>query len=276
MHGNRPIFYSVWLFATGVARAVDRTGGGIGLQKCFPSSSAEVPGPRRGPWLGLGPRMDPVPGSRLGCSATIPGYRGRSVPDSGPRDVTGWLEAASAGDPRAARELLPLVYAQLRKAAQLQMAGERPDHTLQATALVHEAYLRLVGSRQTNFDNAGHFYVAAAEAMRRILIEHARKRGRVKRGGDLRRISLSAAYLAEEARPEEIMSVADAIGRLEKRDGRMAKIVRLRFFTGLSIAETAEVLGVSGRTVRREWALARAWLHRELSGGKREAGEEPA
>ncbi len=198
------------------------------------------------------------------------------MPDSEPNDVTGWLEAASAGDPRAARELLPLVYVQLRKAAQLQMAGERPDHTLQATALVHEAYLRLVGSRQTNFDNAAHFYVAAAEAMRRILIEHARKRARIKRGGDQRRVSLSAAYLAEEARPEEIMSVADAIGRLEKLDGRMARIVRLRFFVGLSVDETAEALGLSGRTVRREWALARAWLHRELSGDKRAAGDEPA
>ena len=198
------------------------------------------------------------------------------MPDSGPSDVTGWLEAASTGDPRAARELLPLVYTQLRKAAQKQMVGERSDHTLQATALVHEAYLRLVGSRQTNFDNTAHFYIAAAEAMRRILIEHARKRARVKRGGDLRRISLSAVYLAEEARPEEIMSVADAIQRLEARDDRMAKIVRLRFFVGLSVAETAEALGLSGRTVRREWAMARAWLHRELSGEKREAGEEPA
>ncbi len=198
------------------------------------------------------------------------------MPDSGPSDVTGWLEAASTGDPRAARELLPLVYTQLRKAAQKQMAGERSDHTLQATALVHEAYLRLVGSRQTNFDNAAHFYVAAAEAMRRILIEHARKRARIKRGGDQRRVSLSAAYLAEEARPEEIMSVADAIGRLEKLDGRMARIVRLRFFVGLSVDETAEALGLSGRTVRREWALARAWLHRELGGEKRDAGEEPA
>ncbi len=197
------------------------------------------------------------------------------MPDSEPNDVTGWLEAASPGDPRAARELLPLVYVQLRKAAQLQMAGERPDHTLQATALVHEAYLRLVGSRQTNFDNAAHFYVAAAEAMRRILIEHARKRARIKRGGDQRRVSLSAAYLAEEARPEEIMSVADAIGRLEKLDGRMARIVRLRFFVGLSVDETAEALGLSGRSIRREWALARAWLHRELSGGT-ELEEDPA
>ena len=189
------------------------------------------------------------------------------MPDSEPSDITRLLEAAGGGDPRAAQELLPLVYNQLRRAAQLQMAGERPEHTLQATALVHEAYLRLVGPHQTTFENQAHFYVAAAEAMRRILIEHARKRARLKRGGDRRRISLSAAYLAEEACPEEIMSVSDAIQRLEKRDGRMAEIVRLRFFVGLSVSETAEALGLSGRTVRREWALARAWLHRELSGG---------
>ncbi len=189
------------------------------------------------------------------------------MPDSESIDIARLLTATGAGDPRAAQELLPLVYDQLRGAAQLQMARERPDHSLQATALVHEAYLRLVGSTKTTFENQAHFYVAAAEAMRRILIEHARKRARVKRGGDRRRISLSAAYLAEEACPEDIIYVGDAIRRLEKRDGRMAQIVRLRFFVGLSVNETAEALGLSGRTVRREWALARAWLHRELSGG---------
>ncbi len=193
--------------------------------------------------------------------------------DSEPSDVTRLLEAVGAGDPRAAQELLPLVYDQLRKAAQLQMAGERPEHTLQATALVHEAYLRLVGSCQTTFENRAHFYVAAAEAMRRILIEHARKRARIKRGGDRKRISLSAAYLAQEACPEEIVSVDEAIRRLEKRDRRMAEIVRLRFFAGLSVGETAEALGLSERSVRREWALARAWLHRELGGGPEARGE---
>ncbi len=187
--------------------------------------------------------------------------------DSEPSDITRLLEAAGGGDPRAAQELLPLVYDQLRKSAQLQMAGERPEHTLQATALVHEAYLRLVGSHQVTFESRAHFYVAAAEAMRRILIDHARKRARVKRGGDQKRISLSAAYLAEEAHAEEIVSVHEAIRRLEKRDRRMAEIVRLRFFAGLSVDETAQALGLSGRSVRREWALARAWLHRELSEG---------
>ena len=188
--------------------------------------------------------------------------------DSKPSDITRLLDAAGEGDPRAAQKLLPLIYDQLRKAAQKQMAEERPDHTLQATALVHEAYIRLVGSHQTVWENRAHFYVAAAEAMRRILIEHARKRGRIRRGGDRNRVPLNAIYLADEAHPEEIMSVSTAIRRLEGRDSRMAKIVRLRFFAGLSVEETATTLGVSDRTVRREWALARAWLHRELGEGK--------
>lgn len=183
-------------------------------------------------------------------------------------DITRLLEAAGEGDPGATRKLLPLVYEQLRKAAQKQMAGERRDHTLQATALVHEAYLRLVGSQAKTWENRAHFYVAAAEAMRRILIEHARKRGRIKRGGDQQRVPLDAAYLVQEAGPEEIVSVDSAIRRLEGRDSRMARIVRLRFFAGLSVEETAETLGVSDRTVRREWALARAWLHRELGAAR--------
>ncbi len=183
-------------------------------------------------------------------------------------DITRLLEAAGEGDPRAAQKLLPQVYEQLRKAAQKQMADERPDHTLQATALVHEAYIRLVGSHEVAWENRAHFYVAAAEAMRRILIEHARKRGRIKRGGDRARVPLSTVYLAEKAHPEEIMSVDSAIRRLEERDSRMARIVRLRFFAGLSTEEIAETLGLSDRTVRREWALARAWLHRELGEGR--------
>ena len=183
-------------------------------------------------------------------------------------DITRLLEAAGEGDPRAAQKLLPQVYEQLRKAAQKQMADERPDHTLQATALVHEAYIRLVGSHEVAWENRAHFYVAAAEAMRRILIEHARKRCRIKRGGDRSRVPLSAVYLVENAHPEEIMSVDSAIRRLEGRDSRMATIVRLRFFAGLSTEEVAETLGLSDRTVRREWALARAWLHKELGAGR--------
>ena len=184
-------------------------------------------------------------------------------------DITRILKRVSGGEAQAAHELLPLVYEQLRAAAQKQMARERGDHTLQATALVHEAYLRLVGPLDLPWENRAHFYVAAAEAMRRVLIEHARKRGRVKRGGGLRKIPLSGDELARDSDPDEIMSVDAAIRRLEERDGRMARIVRLRFFAGLGVAETAAVLGLSDRTVRREWALARAWLHRELTGGAR-------
>lgn len=186
--------------------------------------------------------------------------------DDEANDVTRLLRAAGAGDRHSARELLPHVYDQLRKAAQFQMAGERPDHTLQATALVHEAYLRLVGPDEKAWENRAHFYVAAAEAMRRILIDHARKRGRLKRGGGRVRVPLSAAYLAEEADAEEIVSVETAIQRLEDRDPRMASIVRMRFYAGLTVGETAAALGLSDRTIRREWAVARAWLQRELGG----------
>jgi RNA polymerase sigma factor (TIGR02999 family) len=183
--------------------------------------------------------------------------------------VTRLLERASAGDPTAARELLPLVYEQLRASAAQRMAAERSGHTLQPTALVHEAYLRLVGQGHTTWDGRAHFYAAAADAMRRILIEHARRRGRQKRGGDWRRVTMDSVDLAQEITPlEEILSVDDAIRRLEARDERLAKIVRLRFFAGLSVQEIADALGVTDRTVRREWVLARAWLYRDLTGDR--------
>jgi len=185
-------------------------------------------------------------------------------PDSKPKEITRLLNQASTGNEKAAGKLLPLVYRELRALAGSRMAGERPEHTLQATALVHEAYLRLVGSEQTTWEGKGQFCLAAAEAMRRILIEHARKRGRIKRGGKYQRVSLDIDVLANEAQPEEIEAVDDAIERLEQKDPRMGKIVRLRFFVGLSVVETAAALGLSDRTVRREWALARAWLSREL------------
>ncbi len=196
------------------------------------------------------------------------------MPDPETSEVTLLLEKASAGDARAAHELLPLVYDQLRKAAQKQMAAERPDHTLQATALVHEAYIRLVGPGEMSWENRAHFYVAAAEAMRRVLIDHARRKTRVKRGGVRRQVPLSAVDLAQDPDLDEIMSVDDAIRRLEERDERMARIVRLRFFAGLGVGETAAVLGLSDRTVRREWTLARAWLHRELKGAKQGGRDE--
>jgi RNA polymerase sigma factor (TIGR02999 family) len=184
--------------------------------------------------------------------------------DTNPKIITNLLNEASTGDQKAASELLPLVYRELHSAACRRMASERAEHTLQATALVHEAYLRLVGAQQTTWKGKGQFCLAAAEAMRRILIEHARKRGRVKRGGNYKRVSLDIEVLAREAQPEEIEALDDAICHLEKKDPRMGEIVRLRFFVGLSVDETAAALGLSDRTVRREWALARAWLSREL------------
>ncbi len=181
-------------------------------------------------------------------------------------DVTRILYAIEGGDAKAARELLPLVYDQLRKIAQQRMAGERTGHSLDATALVHEAYLKLVGDddSELRWANRAHFFAAAAEAMRRILVDHARARGRQKRGGEGARLSLSVATLGVEQDADEVMALDDALRKLEKHDSRMARIVSLRFFAGLSVDETAESLELSARTVKREWSVARAWLYREL------------
>ncbi len=184
-------------------------------------------------------------------------------------EVTRILVAVEGGDARAADKLLPLVYEQLRAIARQRMAQERAGHTLQATALVHEAYLRLVGGQQVPWMNRAHFYLAAAEAMRRILIEHARKRDRLKRGGDRRRVPVSVADLAAEQDSEEILAVDEAVRRLEETDAQAAKVVQLRFFAGLSVDETARALDLSPRTIAREWAYARAWLHNALIGEER-------
>ncbi len=184
-------------------------------------------------------------------------------------EVTRVLAAIESGDACAVGKLLPLVYEQLRAIARQRMAQERAGHTLQATALVHEAYLRLVGGQEVAWANRAHFYSAAAEAMRRILIEHARKRDRIKRGGDRCRAPVSVADLAVEQDFEEIVAVDDAIRRLGEEDAQAAKVVRLRFFAGLSVDETARVLEVSPRTVAREWAYARAWLHDAFRSGER-------
>jgi RNA polymerase sigma factor (TIGR02999 family) len=183
---------------------------------------------------------------------------------SGGAQVTQLLWRAADGDASAARDLMPLIYEQLRELARRRMGAERPDHTLAATALVHEAYLRLVGDRSPRFAGRAHFYHAAAEAMQRILVEHARARGRVKRGGGAIKLSLSVIDLAQEADSEEILALHEAIGRLEERDATTARVVRLRFFAGLTVEETAEAMELSPRTVKREWALARAWLYQAL------------
>ena len=185
------------------------------------------------------------------------------------RDITAILQDVGAGR-RSADDLLPLLYEQLRAIAQQRMAGERANHTLQATALVNEAYVRLAGTsgREVAWANRAHFYAAAAEAMRRILSEHARARGAVKRGGRAKNTITdlgNVADLALEKNPEEIMALDQAILRLEGEDARAADVVRLRFFAGLSIEHTALAMGVSERTVKRDWEFARAWLFRTLN-----------
>ena len=187
--------------------------------------------------------------------------------------VTRILHRAEAGDRAAANELLPLVYEQLRCMARQHMAQERADHTLQATALIHEVYLKLVGNREIQWTSRAHFYSAAAEAMRRILVDHAmrrilvdhaRKRGRSKRGGDRLRVPLKSVDLAVQQNSSEILALDQALQRLQREDERMHNVVMLRFFAGLSVEDTASAMDVSSRTVKREWTFARAWLYRVL------------
>jgi RNA polymerase sigma factor (TIGR02999 family) len=175
-------------------------------------------------------------------------------------------QAQGAGMEDAAEGALSRVYDQLRAIAHRQMAAEHPGHTLTATALVHEAYLRLAREREIASDGKAHFYHLAAEAMRRLLVDHARVRGRVKRGGNRARVPLSVVDLAEEHDEGEVLALDDAVRRLEGVDAGAAEVVRLRFFAGLSVEQVAEALGISERTVKRDWAFARAWLHQALAG----------
>ena len=182
-------------------------------------------------------------------------------------DVTRLLEAAAAGDRRAAADLLPLVYDELRKLAAARMAAEAPGHTLQPTALVHEAYLRLVGSLDEHrWDHRGHFFAAAAEAMRRILVEGARRKGSLKHGGGRGRADLDAAHLPAPERPDELLAVDEALADLARADPQAAELVKLRYFVGLSVADAAKVLNVSTRSAERLWTFARAWLRRRIEG----------
>lgn len=182
-------------------------------------------------------------------------------------DVTQILFAIEAGDARAAAELLPLVYEELRKLAAARLAEEKPGQTLEATGLVHEAYLRLVGDGQSrNWDGRGHFFAAAAEAMRRILIDNARRKGRAKRGGDCKRVDLDDADLMSLAAPDELLLFDDAITKLAQEDAKAAQLVSLRYFAGLSVEEAAEMSGLSRSTAYDHWSYARAWLHHELYG----------
>ena len=185
--------------------------------------------------------------------------------DTDSREVSKILRAAREGEPVDMNALLVLVYDKLRAIAARRMEVERPGHTLQATALVNEAYLRLVGDKGLDWSSRAHFYAAAAEAMRRILIDHARGKDRVKRGDGIGRVPLDVVDLATRDNPEEILAVEDAVCRIEQPDGRMGVVVKFRFYAGLSERETAQAMGISERTVQREWALARAWLKIRLS-----------
>ena len=178
-------------------------------------------------------------------------------------DITQLLSDIETGNPQAAEELLPLVYNELRRLAQHRMANERAGQTLQATALVHEAWLRLMGSSQ-NWENRKHFFCAAAEAMRRILIERARKKQRLRHGGHLERINLEDIDLATESESETVLFVHEALERLAHEDPIVVELIKLRFFAGIPNQEAASILGLSERTARRNWTFARAWLAKEL------------
>ena len=179
-------------------------------------------------------------------------------------DITQVLDRVQHGDPKAAEELVPLVYEELRKLAAAKMAQQPPGQTLQATALVHEAYLRLTGGVRDQWQDRAHFFRAAAEAMRCILIENARKKSRWKRGGRLERVELEGLELAADTPPDTLLVVHEALEKLAAEDPPKAELVRLRFFIGLTNAEAAKVLGLSEPTVKRYWDFSRAWLLREI------------
>jgi RNA polymerase sigma factor (TIGR02999 family) len=182
------------------------------------------------------------------------------------KEVTQILSAVERGDPNAAEQLLPLLYDELRRLAAERLARERPGQTLQATALVHEAYVRLVDAdRPQHWNSRGHFFAAAAEAMRRILVEQARRKQAEKHGGDRLRVDLPEDLAAPAARSDDLIALDEALSRLECHDPAAARLVKLRYFAGLSHQDAAEVLGVSRGAADRLWALARAWLFRQLS-----------
>ena len=184
-------------------------------------------------------------------------------------EVTRVLSAIKEGDPHAAEQLLPLVYQELRQLAAQKLGQEKPGQTLQPTALVHEAYLRLVGAGQEQrWDHRGHFFAAAAEAMRRILVENARRKKRLKHGGRRQRVPLDGAAAATNAPSDDVVALDEALTRLEEEDPVKARLVELRFFAGLPVEEAARCLGISRATADRYWAYARAWLYERLYPGE--------
>jgi RNA polymerase sigma factor (TIGR02999 family) len=182
-------------------------------------------------------------------------------------NITRILNAIEQGDARAIDQLLPAVYQELRQLAAWKLSHELPGQTLQATALVHEAYIRLVGNEAQDWKSRGHFFAAAAEAMRHILIENARRKQALKRGGDYRRVDMEDGELAIEEPPEDLIALDEALAKLEGEDRAVADVVKLRYFGGLSLEQAAEILGISRRTADRYWAYARARLYQEITKG---------
>jgi RNA polymerase sigma factor (TIGR02999 family) len=187
------------------------------------------------------------------------------MPSPAPQEVTQLLLAWSAGDPEALARLMPLVHAELHRLAKQYMRGERPDPALQTTALVNEAFLRLVDAREVRWQNRAHFFAVSARLLRQILVDFARSRGYQKRGGGARHVPLDEALAFGQERDEDLVALDDALRALAAVDARKSQVVELRFFGGLSVEETAEILQVSPETVRRDWRLAKAWLRRHLS-----------
>jgi RNA polymerase sigma factor (TIGR02999 family) len=184
-------------------------------------------------------------------------------------EVTRILSAIGQGDPRAAGQLLPLVYDELRKLATQKLAQEKPGQTLQATALVHEAYLRLVGVNDAaHWDNRAHFFAAAAEAMRRILVEQVRRKRSVKHGGAQARVDIATAEIAAPEPIEDLVALDEALNKLALQDPPKAELVKLRYFAGMTIEEAAEALGISPATAKRYWTYAKTWLYQEIAGDR--------
>jgi RNA polymerase sigma factor (TIGR02999 family) len=187
-------------------------------------------------------------------------------------EVTRILEAIDQGDPQAAEELLPVVYDELRRLAAQKLSHENPGQTLQATALVHEAYIRLVGTENQQWDGRGHFFAAAAEAMRRILVENARRKGAEKHGGGRQRVPLDSSLLSDDGPLVDLLALDEALNKLARERAAHAELVKLRYFAGLTGEQAAAVLGVSTTTADRYWSYARSWLRVELADGSSETG----